>query len=527
MKKYNVMVVSNSINYADQLRRTSIFNDNLNVTQVVKSVNELKNRLSNDIDVYIISDILANNDRIEDVIEVLQSSDALVYAVIKNQSTAQYLDSIGVGYSFEASQTPIQIINFLSESLISLNNDVPSDDSYDNNDDYQQEYEEPVIQEPIQQPIKPKQTQPIQRPRSVERNTNIHKKVEPINQYQEPPKPENIQPIQQRRRPTSSKTTFGIMKNKVVSFTSSKGGVGKSSLSIEVASCLAQRARQVEVNLTNQRGLTDKIDVCLVDLNFAFSTTPSTLDCVINAPKQVTLLDWVISLQEKIINNLDIQTKRNLQSQTYPDYVSEMKKLNRNDLMFTKQEMLNMLVYDETTGLYILPTISSPYDCDSVKREYITVIIEELSRIFDIIVIDTGNNLSHFTSEAYYLSDEIYVVGQPTISVGVILKNLIDEAVNRLGVDKDKFKLVINHPNLSNRGIDIQGMANSLGIPLVANIPYDENMGRAHEAGHYYTVNNRKRKFSYEIALLANQICPLWNIANQPKKSVSRKLFGK
>ena len=525
MKKYNVMVVSNSIEYADQLRRTAMFNDILDIDVIVKSANELKNRLKSPVDVFIISDVLGNNDTLSDIIHLIEDMDSYVFAVIQDESNGILLDSIGINYFLENRETPSDVIEFISESLLAFDNEI--EEEIDEDISFDEEEEEVKIEnEKVEQPQPPKSQKvmpSLSKTTKEEKPKPMKKEIkEPLpTQYQEPER--KVQsPRMQRGR-----TTMGIMKNKVVSFTSSKGGVGKSSISIEVASCIAHRANQVEFNLTNQRGLTEKINVCLVDLNFAFGTIPSTLDCVVNATRPVTLADWVVAIENKILQSLSVNERRELQSQTYPDFVSAMNTIKRSDLMFTKQEIMNLLIHDETTGLYVLPTVSSPFDVDGVKREYIPLIIEELSRIFDIIIIDTGNNLSHFTSEAYNISDEIYVIGQPVLNVGVILKQLIDAAVNTLHVDKDKFRLVINHPNMSNKGLDPQGMANSLGIPLVSEIPYDENLGIAHEAGLYYAINNRKRRFSNEVALLANQICPLWNIADKPKKSLAQKLFGK
>lgn len=509
-KKFNIMIVSNSIDYADQLKRSSMFSDNIVIEYVVKSATELRNKLHIPIDMYLISDNLANEETLEDVINILQTTDSFVYGVLTNEVNGYILQNYGVDYCLEKDYAAVSLIEFLEESLKSLDGE--------------------INEEPIQTPI----------PQKTEKNTeisyNLDKEVEvKAEQYIEslPTYKEDIQPVSQQKPAqkyetrSRGKTTLGLIKNKIISFTSSKGGVGKSSLAIETASCIAQRANQVALNQSTMRGQSDKVNVVLVDLNFAFGTIPSTLNCVLNATKQVTLLDWVVSIENKILSTLSNDEKRELQGQTYPDFIPYLKRMNRNQLIFSKQEILNLLILDKTTGLYILPTVSSPFDVDSVRKEYISLIIEELSRIFDIIIIDTGNNLSHFTSEAYYLSDEIYVVGQPVINVGVILKQLINASVQVLGVDKDKFRLVINHPNQSARGADAQGMAQSLDIPLVADIPYDENVGIAHEGGHYYAINNRKRRFSNEVALLANQICPLWNVADRNKRGFKHKLFGK
>ena len=510
IKKYHVMVVSNSIEYANQLKRCARLNNSIVVDNVVTSATELRKNINHDIDVYLISNSLANGDSLSDVIGLLQATNAIVFGILTDDSQTNYLDRFGIDYCMETDYGPMELIEFLEESLSDVENNEETAD---------------ITPQPAPQP------QPVRRVEPVPTPMPEHKEiVEPLPQpsFKQEAIPVSEQRTAQPYKASSrGKTTMGLIKNKIVSFTSSKGGVGKSSISIEVASCLAQRARQVAVEQSAGRGQGDKINVVLVDFNFAFGTIPSTLDCVVNSSKPVTLTDWAIAIEQKIMASMTNAEKKSLQGETSPNYIPYLKRMRRNDLIFSKQEILSLLIHDESNDLYILPTVSSPFEVDGIKKEYISIIIEELSRVFDIIIIDTGNNLSHFTSEAYYLSDEIYVVAQPLISVGVILKQLLISAVSVLGVDKEKFRLIMNHPNESSRGVDAQAMEQSLGIPLVAEIPYDAGVGYAHESGYYYAISNRKKRFSHEVALLANRICPLWDVTKKPQQSRARKWFGK
>lgn len=70
-------------------------------------------------------------------------------------------------------------------------------------------------------------------------------------------------------------------------------------------------------------------------------------------------------------------------------------------------------------------------------------------------------------------------------------------------------------------------MQKALDIPFVGGINHDENMLLAHDEGKFYVINNKKKPVSRAITLIANQICPLWNVANAPKKGLFDKLFGK
>ena len=240
-----------------------------------------------------------------------------------------------------------------------------------------------------------------------------------------------------------------------------------------------------------------------------------------------TLADWVIKIRDKIMRQLSSEDKRELQSMEQPRYAPYIYKINRNALSFTKEEVMSLLVKEPKSGLYVLPTVSSNYDVSQIESEFIEIIIEELHNFFDVVMLDTGNNFEEFTQTAFRMSNEIYIVAQPNYQVTVIIRNLLRDSVEGLGIDKSKFRLIINHPQTNKQVISDEAMQKALDIPFVGGINHDENMLLAHDEGKFYVINNKKKPVSRAITLIANQICPLWNVANAPKKGLFDKLFGK
>lgn len=503
---YNVLFVSNSIKYAEELKRILQFNEVINLLGVARGMHDFRLKMSQfqsqGVHIVLVGDEL-NNGTLQDVMDFLVDYDVIVLGIINHPASEIILDNYGISSVYEKDMFPSELISFLQDSLSVLSIEEDSTNTHQKTsqeivEEHHSRFEE-NYQEPQQTPFHSTQsTQPT---------------------YQ-------AEPIQQMKQ-TRGVTTMGVLKPKVVCFTSAKGGVGKSALAMEVAACLAARGQEVEINMTT-RGAKGEVNAVLVDLNCAFGTVAATLPCVSDMKNPPTLADWVIKLREKVMRNLSYEDKKELQSQEHPRYASFIYKMNRNALSFTKKEVLSLLVKEPKTGLYILPTISSNFDIAEIEDEFIELIVEELSHFFDAVILDTGNNFEDFTKTAFRMSNEIYVVANPNVAVTVIIKNLLKDSVDGLGIDVDKFRLVINHPQTNKQMIDDDGMVKAVEIPLAGRISHDENMLLAHDAGQFYAINNKKKAVSKDITLIANQILPLWNVAGAvKKKGLFHKLFGK
>lgn len=519
-KIYNILLVSNSISWSEQFKRVSQLNEIINVVGIARGIHDFKVRFSNapNIHAVIISDEIVDG-TLADLLTLISNLDVVVFGIIKQEESAVLLESYNLSYEYEKDKAPFEIIEFLQESLPLVLDDSNS-----------QAFEEVEYEKVETQPSRFAEITEMGIEQNKQRNSISGQKQAyhsyDVERGQNEVEKENIQRAQPRPQGKRGVTTMGVLKPKVVCFTSAKGGVGKSAIAIEVASCIAARAKEVDFNMAS-RGSTGEVNAVLVDLNCAFGTIASTLPCVSDMKNPPTLGDWVIRIEEKIKRNLSSEDKLELQSQEIPKYARYIYKMSRNALRFTKNEVLELLVKDPKTGLYVLPTIASNFDIANIENEFIEIIIQELSQYFEAVILDTGNNFEGFTQTAFRMSHEIYVVAQPNYQVSQIIKNLLRDSIDGLGIDYEKFKLIINHPQTNKQVIDDDGMVRALGIPLAGGISHDENMLLAHDKGNFYVINNKKKAVSRDITLIANQICPLWNVAGAVQKGgFMQKLFG-
>ena len=500
MKK-NVLIINNG-QYGIDLKRTADFGHSIRVSGLFPSVSDLKKNLNDNVDIVLASDNLFNNDTIEDIINVVSQSpyEHMIFFTLskKNKSNEDVLRNNGLPYLYELEYTPLETWNFIDEIITSESEGEGTKTS-------------------------PKPSQPLQSSTVQKLKPEIKQKtVEEINQEKEYEK--EIKPPKYAKKQSNSSFIMGILKSRMVTFASSKGGVGKSSLAIETASCIAARARELQVTSAGGRvNTSQQLEVCLADLNFAFGTVASIINAVREQQSPPSLADWVIKIEQKILDSLDIETKLDIQGNPNPDYHKYLKMVPRENLHFTREEALELLVKDNETGLYVLPTIAVAYDVDKIYPDYIKLILEELKILFDIVIVDTGNNISHFTQVAFDLSDLIYIVSAPTMAVTVVIDQFL-KTINYWEIDKSKLNLVLNLPNPATNLLNVDSILSVLNIPLIRSIPFDKNLGISHENGKFYAIHHKNSQFAKELIVLANNISPLWNVSTKRKKK--SRFFG-
>ena len=316
-------------------------------------------------------------------------------------------------------------------------------------------------------------------------------------------------------------TNFINFKNKFIVVNSPKGGVGKTTLAIELASLISNRAKGMDLNPASKFTSSKEFRTCLIDLNPSFDTMASTLKCVHETKDYPTILNWVNRIEEKIYTSMTNEEKQAFNENRDLFDISPF--CNNKIIKFTWDEVKSLTVYDAQTGLYIIPAVALPMDVNKVLPDYISIIIETIRKHFDISIADTSNNLTYFTVEAFHQADEVILVSSPTISTSTVVNRLID-ACKKIDVDTSKFNLVINHPNRADSDLEAEKIASVLKINLVAELPYDENLGKILEKGTPFSINTPKSKYSQAVTKLAHQIIPLWTMKKQKIKS--KKFFN-
>lgn len=311
---------------------------------------------------------------------------------------------------------------------------------------------------------------------------------------------------------------------------SPKGGVGKTTLAIELSSLIANRAKELDINEVGELDFNKKIRVALLDMNTSFDTMSSVIPLIYNNRNHPSVSSWFQAIEQKILDDLDTKTRQELIRNGYQGIE---KYLDAKKIFFTREEVEKLTVYDESVGLHIVPSINLPIDAQSAYPEYLDIIINTMKEYFDVLLIDTGNNLTTFTMEAMRLSDIILLVCAKSKGSAMTIDKLKNDLkLRRDPIDESKFNLILNSPNGANAIYDAQSFQSSLKIHLAADIPYDEKVREAHELGEYYAVYNPRSKYAQACIKLGQSICPVWNVVpnrNSPKKKQKKKhrLFGR
>jgi len=176
---------------------------------------------------------------------------------------------------------------------------------------------------------------------------------------------------------------------KVITFFSSKGGVGKSILALNTAVTLSKKHHKKTI---------------LVDLDLQFGD----ISMLVNQYSQKTILD--------VIEDGKIESYENIKPYLYE--------------------------FNENLHMLFAPT--KPEAAEYIGKDSIEKIMKILKKQYDVIIIDTGINFNDSTLYILDLSEIVLFVATMEI---VALKNtkLGLGVMQSLGYDKNKVKLIINN----------------------------------------------------------------------------------
>jgi pilus assembly protein CpaE len=200
--------------------------------------------------------------------------------------------------------------------------------------------------------------------------------------------------------------------SRIIQFFSAKGGVGKTTLAINMACALAAQNKKV----------------ALVDLNLQFGDVGVFLD--------ITKGDTIADMVEE--NSFELATMKSYLIRHY-------------------------------SGVQVLLSTSSPEYAELIRPEHIETILSTLRSEFDYIVIDSGNTLNDCAVSSFEISDTIYFVVNEDIAALYDAKRSMKvlEALNL----SDKIKVVINKEGGST--IRIKDVSNLLEAAPAFVVPSD------------------------------------------------------
>ncbi|RVT97089.1 septum site-determining protein MinD [Rhodovarius crocodyli] len=266
----------------------------------------------------------------------------------------------------------------------------------------------------------------------------------------------------------------------VITVTSGKGGVGKTTSSAAFATGLAQRGKRTVV-----------ID---------FDVGLRNLDLIMGVERRVVF---------DIINVITGEAKLN-----------------------------QALIKDKRVdGLYILPA-SQTRDKDALTHEGVGKIIEELAKEFDYILCDSPAGIERGALHALYHADQAIVVTNPEVSsvrdsdriLGVI-QSRSKRAEEKREPVKQHLLLTRYDPVRVERGemLKLDDVLEILAIPLLGVIPESESVLKASNSGNPVILDNEStagQAYADAVARFLGEDKPHRFLDTEKKKGLFGRLFG-
>ena len=273
----------------------------------------------------------------------------------------------------------------------------------------------------------------------------------------------------------------GDNETKVVTVTSAKGGVGKTTISTSLATYLALTS--------NGRR---KYKVCIVDNNIDFGDVLQTLDLDANvARERACLTIWAADIRERVRNG------------EAPEKIT-----------YTKKEIDRYLLFDKDSGLYALAAPISNEDSLEIDSTEVDVVLNNLINKgdFDFIICDTGNSTRNATMLSIEKADIVLMVTTQDMN-SINGNDSMLRTLHKAGVDISKFRLIVNQAkpekavglslDIAKTGID--NPANNKPIECIAVINDSDSVKTANNECVPLVYNN-KSAFTKSIKDVASYI---------------------
>jgi len=253
----------------------------------------------------------------------------------------------------------------------------------------------------------------------------------------------------------------------VVTVFSTKGGVGKSTIAVNLAACLSQEFG---------------FSVALVDLDLQFGDVAVLLNMT---PRQ-TISELAVEY-----NHLD-------------------------------EELLDAYLMRHSSGVRVLAAPARPEYAEMVTSHHVEKVIKLLQKSYDYIIIDTPGIFTDPSMVALDYAHQILLIlslDLPTLKNIKLGLEVLDSLHHR-----DKVKIVLNRANLE-LGIGPGDVERSLGVSLLSQLPSDGRLvvGSVNK-GKPFILSNPHSRVSDSLRQLAREVVSAGQKTGSVKKT--RRFLG-
>ncbi|TET99868.1 MAG: response regulator [Dehalococcoidia bacterium] len=250
-----------------------------------------------------------------------------------------------------------------------------------------------------------------------------------------------------------------------------KGGIGKTTISTNLATALVQK--------TNQ-------SVVVVDLDTRFG--------------DVAIL-------------MDIPVERSIADLALPE-----EEINR--------EILQDCLYTHNTGVTILPAPVRPTDWRHIHAGHIERVVTLLAQTYDYVILDTPGTFNDIVARSLELATLVLLVA--TVDMASLKDTLLAiDMLRSWNYPQEKVKLVINATNEASN-VQPQEVKRMLGREVFWSIPYDRNISTSTQLGMPVVVTKPNAKASESLIEMAYALSGVrQQQQQQEQKQGTKGLFGR
>jgi len=251
---------------------------------------------------------------------------------------------------------------------------------------------------------------------------------------------------EKRRARLSGDLDEPVAAGTVLTVFGAKGGIGKTTISTNLATALVQRTNQSAV---------------LVDLDTRFGDVAILMDI----PVERSIAD--LAMPEEDIN----------------------------------VEMVRDIIYVHNTGVAILPAPIRPTDWRSVQAGHIERVVTLLAQTYDYVILDTPGTFNDIVARALELATLVLLVA--TVDMASLKDTLLAiDMLRSWNFPQEKVKLVINATNEATN-VQPQDVKRMLGRDVFWSIPYDRNISTATQLGMPVVVAKPQSKAAESMVQMA------------------------